>query len=119
MTPIVKSIPAALFLLLVWTHPALAQVGRGGGPGGGGWCPNFFGYGSGAGWAGGIFSLLLWVLIILGVVFLAKRIFAPASQRQKPGGASGPDPLGILKERYAKGEISRQEYQEMKADLED
>lgn len=74
---------------------------------------------SGWGWGmgfGGIFMILFWVVVILGVVALAKWIFSP-------GGAAGPSSparsaLEILKERYARGEIDRDQYQQMRRDLE-
>lgn len=57
---------------------------------------------------GAIHMLLFWGLIILGIVALAKWIF----------GKSGEPPLDILKERYARGEIGREEFEQKKRDLE-
>jgi putative membrane protein len=71
---------------------------------GGDWVPGF-------GW---IFMVLFWALIVLGVVVLARWLFWAA------GSASdgGRRPLVILKERYARGEISREQYEQMRGDLE-
>jgi putative membrane protein len=73
--------------------------------------------GMGWGWIGlGVLHMaLFWVLVILGIVVLVKW-FAGG------GGASGPRsldrPLDILKARYARGEITREQYEQMKRDLE-
>ena len=69
--------------------------------------------GMGWGWIGlGIVHMLLfWVLVILGIVALVKWL----------GGGSGPSLTGsaldILKERYAKGELTREQFEQMKRDL--
>jgi putative membrane protein len=73
--------------------------------GGAGW-----GWGLGFGW---IFMILFWGLIILGIVALAKWLFSSAGS-----GASGKGTLEILKERYARGEITREQYEQMRKDLE-
>jgi putative membrane protein len=71
---------------------------------------NWGGWGMGF---GGIFMLLFWALIVLGIVALAKWIF-PSSGGW---GRSSSRPLDILRERYARGEISREEYEHMRREL--
>jgi putative membrane protein len=66
------------------------------------------GWGWGMGF-GGIFMILFWVLIALGIVALVKWLFS--------AGGSGKSALDILKERYAKGEIDREQYEQMRRDL--
>lgn len=67
----------------------------------------------GSGW--GIFMivvmLLFWGLIIAGIVLLVRLLF-PARHSNVPE-----DPLEILKRRYARGEIQKDEFEEKKKDL--
>lgn len=68
-------------------------------------------WGMGMGW---IFMALIWVLIILGVVALLRRLgLGDAARREAPR----PTPLEILQERYARGEIEREEYEQKRRDL--
>lgn len=64
---------------------------------------------------GWFFMLLFWGLIIYGLIYLVRWL----SDRDKSGGAGKTPqaPLEILKMRYAKGEISREEFERMKKDL--
>lgn len=79
------------------------------GPMTGGWWGGFF--------PGSIFSLVLWSVVILLIVFLAIRIF-----RSQIHGLRGPaqdrfDSEAILKARFAKGEISEEEFVRMRQTL--
>lgn len=71
-----------------------------------------FGFGSFA-FFGLIFMILWWVLIIAGIVALIKWLINQSygiHDHEK-------SPLEILKERYAKGEIERKEFEDKKKDL--
>ena len=100
------------FMTLFSPVPALAQwrnsQGWHMGPGTmGGW---------GTGWFGGIFMIIFWILILVGLVLLIKWLFQTTNRHQS-GDAGGSRALEILKERYARGEIDRNEFEKMKMDL--
>lgn len=71
-------------------------------------------------WGGGfgLFSwlmmLLFWILVIAGVVLLLRWL---AEQVRPKRGASEESALEILKKRYAKGEIDKEEFEAKKRDL--
>jgi putative membrane protein len=78
-----------------------------------------FGHMMGWGWAmyGGIRMILFWILLIAIVLFLLRR-FPAGWQGPHANGSSPPSTaLEILKERYAKGEISKEEYEARKQTL--
>ena len=71
-----------------------------------------FGYGYPSGFSGWIMMVLWWVLIFAGIVVVVRWV---SDSRRDGGGVS---PLDILKERYAKGEIDKKEFEERKRTLE-
>ncbi len=80
-------------------------------------------YGMGWGWGGMLVGMVLfWGLFIAAIVMLVRCMVrgGGAGQRSDSGvreqGKSSA--LDILKERYARGEIGREEFQEKKRDLE-
>lgn len=68
----------------------------------------------GFGWA---LMLLFWGLLILGIIILV-RWFLPRSGGSREGCAVERHDLVLLRERYARGEIGRDEYERIKRDLE-
>lgn len=72
--------------------------------------------GFGSPFLGGIGMLLFGVFIIAGIVLLVAW-FARNAGQSSVSTTRGESPLDILKIRYAKGEITREQYEEMRRDL--
>lgn len=66
---------------------------------------------------GGIVSMLIWVLIILAFVYFAIRLFRVLTSQQTKQNRDDFDSFEILKMRYARGEISHEDYLTMKETL--
>jgi putative membrane protein len=62
----------------------------------------------GMGFGGGIFMILFWVLIILGVVYLVRILLGSGSEANKPHETA----REVLEKRFARGEITREEFEE-------
>jgi putative membrane protein len=78
-----------------------------------------FGYGGGMGWIGMILGLVITIAVIVGfvvlVVWAVRRMSGNVQHvSQSPAGQSARD---IAQVRYAKGEINREEYQQILTDL--
>jgi putative membrane protein len=73
--------------------------------------------GWGMGWFGMIFMIIFWGLIIVGLVLLIRWLIQITSGKGQTGVRTGSNAMDILKERYAKGEISRDEFESMKKDI--
>jgi len=79
----------------------------------------------GFGWGGIIFGsllmLLFWAVVIALIFFAVRSLSRPGSgPAARSAGSPGPAPdraLEVLRERYARGEISKDEYTSMRNDL--
>jgi len=81
-----------------------------------------FGYGNGMmgnygygmmGYGGMFFGLLFWILIIVVAYLLIKNLINQSKTHSDEGKLA----LDHAKERYAKGEITKEEFEEMKKNL--
>ena len=63
---------------------------------------------------GWIFMILWWVLIVVAIVALVRWLMRQSSDTERKGEKTA---LEILKQRYAKGEIDKQEFEEKKNDI--
>ena len=70
----------------------------------------------GMGGFGGIFMIFFWVLIIAGVIMFIRWLIQ-GTGRKGFGGNTGSNALEILKERYARGDIDKTQFESMKRDL--
>lgn len=69
------------------------------------------GYGYGVvGYGMLIFGFIFWLLILIGLVLLIKYLWEGGAKKEESA-------LELLKKRYARGEISKEEFEEKKKDL--
>ena len=75
--------------------------------------------GNGVGWGFGfVFMLLFWVLLIVAIVALIRWMLVTESGGGQAIGARGQDhALEILRERYARGDITTEEFEAKRRDL--
>ena len=70
-------------------------------------------YNGGWGWMGfGMIGMaLFWIFLIIGIIALVKGTWGSGASAQEKAA------LDILKERYARGEIEKEEFEQKKRDL--
>ena len=73
-----------------------------------------FGYG-GCGWGGMAIMIVFWVIVIALIIGGAVRMGRHGYWMH--GDRHGSNALDIAKERYAKGEINQEEYEQIKKNL--
>lgn len=91
-------------LLIDWPQVRNAQMMPNG------WGMQDWAYGWGAGHM--IFLLIFWIAVIFGVVFVVQNLLGSPGRRTHRSPA-----LDVLSERYAKGEIDREEYLRRRQDI--
>lgn len=106
---LVASVVLTLQSPLSWAQPAESETYPYGAHmmWGGGWLGMFFGI---------LFMVLLLAAVIGGIALVARWFSAPRYDAQPPQ-HSGRTPLDILKERYARGEIDKEEFDERRRAL--
>ena len=97
-----SSILAAVVAIIVVTTPAAARP----------YCPGMMGWGYGYGF--GLLHMIIWLMIlaaiVAGAVWLVRAGTPQFSARRSPG-------LQAPEERYARGEINRDEFLQTKQDI--
>jgi len=73
----------------------------------------YYGMMGGFGWIGMIINFLILIGIIVLIVWAVERLFGGLNQSSK-----SQTPREILQTRYARGEITREQYQQMMKDIE-
>ncbi len=74
------------------------------------------GWGYHMGWFWMILMGIFWIAVIIAIIFLIRWLLLSTGRRgREPSGEESP--LDILKKRYARGEINKQEFEEKKRDL--
>lgn len=100
-----KKLLLSLIAVLVW--PALSFAN-------GNDNSHMFGWGHMMDWRYG--GMFMWIPVVVVIVVVVLLI----TQTTRPGRSDSPlreSPMDILKRRYAKGEITKEEFQRMKKDL--
>jgi putative membrane protein len=70
----------------------------------------------GFGGYGGIFMWLIIIIVVAVILYLVlNRNLSPGS----PGAGTRESPLDVLKRRYAEGEITKEEFDRMKREIEE
>ncbi len=72
-----------------------------------------YGYHYGMGWM--LISLVFWILLIAGAVLLVLWIIGKSGRGARARVEESA--LDILKKRYARGEITKEQFEEMKKDI--
>lgn len=63
---------------------------------------------------GGLFMLFFWILVLVGLALSIKWLWEHTGGKSSQSRESA---LDILKKRYAKGEITKEEFEEKKKDI--
>ena len=97
-------------MLITGLLASCSGEGQFGSQGPGGWGPMMhygFGYG----------GMYMWIILLI-VIGLLIYFFVQSQKKKGQTPTQNESPLDILKVRYAKGEIAKEEYEKMKKDLE-
>jgi putative membrane protein len=88
-----------LFAFTILVSPAVTFAQRFGGPS----CPNCLGLAGPGSW-------IFWIIVLAVLGFVAFKLFRRTSHKAE-------NPLSILNKRYASGEISKEEYDRIRKDI--
>ncbi len=74
--------------------------------------------GLGMGLGSGFAMVLFWVVLIAGAVWLARGFFSNGQRPAESAARSEPSANEILRQRYARSEIDKEQFEQMRRDLE-
>ena len=98
----------SLLTTLLWAAPGFAQVYGEQGP----WWHPGWGWGWGHMIFAGLMMIAFWGGIVLLIVLLVRWLAGGSASSHASSPASRQTPLEILQERFAKGEIDKEEFEE-------
>jgi putative membrane protein len=107
-----KKLTTVFFLLFLSVIIAAPVNGSDGDYGMG---PGMMNWGYGMGWFGSIFMFVVPIVFVVAIIFLIRWLIVSTGHGRETG--TGESALDILKKRYARGEIDRDEFEEKKKDL--
>lgn len=105
--------PSVLALIGMYLSPPFAQSSSHGDWHMGRWMMDDWGMS----WFGMILMLIFWLLVIAGIVFLIRWLVQNMGGKTHSAVGTGSHAMDILKERYAKGEITLDEFESMKKEI--
>jgi putative membrane protein len=111
---VVALVAVVVVVALIWLLSGGGMMGWGTGSGMMGWG----GYGSSGSGGSGIVMLFVAAAAICGVICLGASLLRPSRVAATVPVAGSAGPLDILKERYARGELSREQYDQIRRELE-
>ena len=76
------------------------------------WGWGYGGYGNWLGWLGPLVMVLFWAAVVTGIVFLVRFLTRQGGSRDREDSA-----LEVLRKRYARGEINKEEFEDKRRDL--
>ena len=69
------------------------------------------------GFGGHIWMIIFWIAVLGGGIWLLAAIFPQPNSASNNDGEPDEDPLGILKQRYARGELSKEAFELIRHEL--
>ena len=71
----------------------------------------------GMGWFGMMMMFLFWGLVIVGIVSIVRWLMQSTGSRGHSGASTSSQAMNILKERFARGELTRDQFESMKKEI--
>jgi putative membrane protein len=71
------------------------------------------------GWIGGIFMMIFWILVIVALALFIRWLASAGGNRSRLLPGPGESAVDILRKRYARGELTKEQFESMKRDLEE